>query len=139
MKKDFSALALQFLKFGIVGFFNTLISALVTYSCLFLFKKHIFFSGNLNTQVFVSSFLGFSLSFFNSYFWNKKFVFCKRKANVHAFFKSYFCYALTWLVSYILTYVATVHLFIPKLYIPVLSLFLTVPLNFLANKFWAFS
>ena len=138
-KKFFGETFWQFLRFGIIGFFNTLISIIITYACFFYFKKFTFFSENLNLQILISSFLGFSISFINSYYWNKKFVFCKPKAGLQAFFKSYFCYALTWATSYFLTYVVTNYLFIPKIYIPVLSLFVTVPLNFLANKFWAFS
>ena len=140
MKKNFfGEIFLQFLKFGVIGFFNTLISIVVTYACLFCFKKFSFIPRSLNAQILVSSFLGFSISFINSYYWNKKFVFRKPKVGLQALFKSYCCYVLTWAVSYLLTYIVTNYLFIPKIYIPVLSLFLTVPLNFLANKFWAFS
>ena len=138
MKKKVSFLFIQIFKFGIVGIINTFISTVLTYTFLFLFKKFSFFSGNFDNQIFISSFLGFSLSFFNAYFWNKKFVFGGKKDNTRSFFKSYFCYFLSWSISYVLTYVLTNIIFFPKIYIPILSLTVTVPLNFLANKFWAF-
>ena len=138
MNKKVLSLFIQVFRFGLIGVVNTLVSTVLTYTFLFLFKKFLFFSGNFDTQIFVSSFLGFSLSFFNAYFWNKKFIFGSTKDGTKSFFKSYFCYFLSWSISYLSTYILTNVLFFQKIYIPILSLFVTVPLNFLANKFWAF-
>ena len=128
----------QFIKFGVVGFCNTLLSFAITYGTLFLCGSLSLFSDNLDKQMLLSSFVGFTLSFLNSYYWNNKLVFNKTSSMFCAFAKSYLCYAISWAISYALTYISSNYLGVSKLFVPVLSLVLTVPLNFLANKFWAF-
>ena len=128
----------QFFRFGIVGFVNTCLSFFITYGLLFAFKNVGLFSGDLSKQVFLSSFGGFTLSFFNSYYWNNRLVFKKSYGTAGSFFKSYLCYSVSWGISYVLTAVFSGAFGISKMLIPVLSLCLTVPLNFIANKFWAF-
>ena len=140
MKKSVKSLSLQFLKFGLVGIFNTIISTVTTYGLLIIFNKLNFFFKSLDVQVIISSFLGFSVSFINSYYWNSRLVFkmSSNKFFSKSFIKSYFCYFLTWIISYVITaFLATV-LYLPKFWIPLFTLLFTVPLNFLANKFWAF-
>ena len=136
VKKDY----LQFLKFGLVGVFNTIISTVVTYGLLIIFNKLNLFFKILNIQVIISSFLGFSVSFINSYYWNSRLVFntSSNKFFSKSFLKSYFCYFLTWVISYVAIAVFATVLCLPKFWIPLFTLFFTVPLNFLANKFWAF-
>ena len=136
IKKDY----LQFLKFGLVGVFNTIISTVVTYGLLIIFNKLNLFFKILNVQVIISSFLGFSVSFINSYYWNSRLVFntSSNKFFSKSFLKSYFCYFLTWVISYVATAILANVLYLPKFWIPLFALFFTVPLNFLANKFWAF-
>lgn len=145
MKKDVKNLVWQFFKFGIVGFANTAISTAITYGLLRIFCRLVFFNSNLEIQMLVSSFLGFSCSFFNSYYWNSKFVFRKNNAGFFSksFFKSYFCYFTTWLISYIIATLVVTSLvlkrfFISEFWVPMFTIVITVPLNFLVNKFWAF-
>lgn len=128
----------QFFRFGVVGFVNTCLSFVITYAFLFAFKGVNLFAGNLDVQIFLSSFVGFTLSFFSSYYWNNKLVFKKSSITLASFVKSYLCYTISWAVSYIMTAVLSGFFGISKMLVPVLSLCLTVPLNFLANKFWAF-
>ena len=140
MKKSMKSLSLQFLKFGLVGIFNTIISTVTTYGLLIIFNKLNFFFKSLDVQVIISSFLGFSVSFINSYYWNSRLVFktSSNKFFSKSFMKSYFCYFLTWIISYVITAVLAIALHLPKFWIPLFTLLFTVPLNFLANKFWAF-
>ena len=55
---------LQFIKFALVGVSNTLISEGI-YAVLVFFKMH----------YIPASFIGFSLSVINAYYWNHKYVF----------------------------------------------------------------
>lgn len=140
MKKDVKNLIFEFFRFGMVGVTNTVISIAVTYGLLFVAGKLCLSSWSPEVQMVVSSFLGFSCSFFNAYYWNSKLVFKKDGTDFFgkSFFKSYFCYFVTWLVSYIFTTITASQLSISRFWIPLLTLFVTVPLNFLVNKFWAF-
>jgi putative flippase GtrA len=66
----------MFLKFGTVGFFNTLIT-LGSYT-LFIYIGINYLAANV---------LGYSLGVLNSYYWNKKWVFQDRTEKASVFFK----------------------------------------------------
>lgn len=138
MINNFSKLAKQFIKFGIVGLSNTLISLGITYGLVFL-SHALKLAIDENWLIFISSLVGFLVSVLNSYYWNNKYVF-KKTAQGHFWplIKSYLCYGTTWLLSYVLTYVFANLMCISIILVPILSLIITIPLNFLMNKFWAF-
>lgn len=140
MRKSIKNWGLQFFKFGIVGTASTAICVAVSYGFLFIFNRSTFFGMSLNTKIVFSSFLGFSISFINTYYWNSKLVFNKSCCNfsTKSFLKSYFCYFFTWAISIIVSTFATDLFSVPKFWLPLITLFITVPLNFLLNKFWAF-
>lgn len=123
---------IQFLKFGIVGLSNTLISYVV-YVLLIAIGVHYLFS----------SIMGFLASVINAYYWNSKYVF---NVDVHekgfrqkAFIKTFLSYAGTGLVlNNILLWIWIDFFKAPELLGPIINLFITVPLNYLLNKFWAF-
>ena len=58
----------QFIKFVMVGVSNTLISEVV-YAILVVFRCH----------YLLASFIGFTVSIFNAYYWNNKYVFREDK------------------------------------------------------------
>lgn len=123
---------IQFAKFGMVGISNTAISYIVF---AFLVKMGIHY-------LFANA-IGFLISVLNSFFWNSKYVFKngtgEKRYIIAAFVKSVFSYSLNslFLVS-VLLYVWIVILHISPYIAQVLNLLITIPLNFLMNKYWAF-
>ena len=127
----------QFIKFGLVGLSNTLLSY-----AIYLLTLLILSPLKLSWDYFVASVLSFVLSVLWSFFWNNRFVFkqdSKKRSFWKSLFKTYLSYAFTGIIlGNILLYVWVALLGIPKTLAPLLSLVITVPLNFLLNKYWAF-
>ena len=131
----------QFVKFGIVGFSNTVISYVIYAVSLLTFEKRGWLP---NYDYLVAQVIAFVLSVLWSFYWNNKYVFQKNENEerniLKALLKTYISYAFTGLfLSSILSalWVEVVH--IPKLIAPIINLIVSVPLNFILNKFWAFS
>ena len=122
----------QFFKFGLVGVSNTAVSMGIYY--LFLW---------INPELYmVGSILGTVISIFNAFVWNDLFVFTGNpkdfKSIAKRLGKTYVSYGGTSLLSTVLLWVE-VNLFgISKGIAPVVNLLITIPLNFLINKFWTF-
>lgn len=122
----------QFVKFGIVGLLNTLISYLV-YVILVMFGVH----------YLIASLAGFFASVLNAYYWNSKYVFnfnpSEHFAKPKALLKTVVSYAGTGLVlSNILLALWVEIMHIPEIAAPLINLIITIPLNFILNKFWAY-
>jgi putative flippase GtrA len=118
----------QFIKFGIVGLSNTFISLAVYYILIYLEINYI----AANTA-------GFIISVLNAYYWNNKFVFKKSyEGNLKPMIKTFTSYGTTFVLSTILLVIMVDYLNISNIIAPVLNLIITIPLNFLLNKFWAF-
>ncbi|NLL91885.1 MAG: GtrA family protein [Ruminococcaceae bacterium] len=122
----------QFIKFGLVGVSNTLISY-VTYAVLVYF----------GVQYVFANVIAFVISVLNSFYWNNKFVFKKEKDETRSVFRSllktFISYASTGLILANFLLLILVEKFkISKYLAPVFILVVTIPLNFLLNKFWAF-
>ena len=138
MKEKIISIINQFIKFGLVGILNTAISQGITYGIIFLFK-HLGTNISENVLVFGASFIGFLISVLNSYYWNNKYVFQKTNANTWwPLVKSYVCYGSTWLLSFLITFSLLSLISISVILVPIISMVITIPLNFLMNKFWAF-
>lgn len=122
--------SLQFVKFGIVGVLNNLISY-GTYLALWFLGVH----------YMIANIIGFSVSVFNSYYWNNKYVFSSDKKRVwwKTFFKTYISYAGTGIIlSNILLFLWVDKIGISAIISPIINLIITVPINFVVNKFWAY-
>jgi putative flippase GtrA len=118
----------QFVKFGLVGVSNTLLSLAIYYLLVMLGVNFILANG-----------IAFVLSVLNSYYWNNRFVFSKStKGHLKPLIRTYLCYGSTFLLSTGLLYLMVAQLGISKLIAPLLNLIITIPLNFLINKYWAF-
>ncbi|MCR4648696.1 MAG: GtrA family protein [Lachnospiraceae bacterium] len=130
---------IQFIKFGFVGLSNTLLSyALYMITIWALKPLHFAY------DYVVGNLVGFFLSVLWSFFWNNKHVFTVeegRKRNwVLALLKTYMSYAFTGiLLTNVLSYLWVDIIGLPKEVAPLINLVITVPLNFIINKFWAFS
>lgn len=130
---------MQFIKFGIVGVSNTVISYVLYAGFLILFRRiHLGSWDYLLAQV-----LQFILSVLWSFFWNNKFVFTLQEGEKRnlwgALFKTYVSYSFTGLFLSSVLLILWVQVFhISEFIAPIINLVVSVPLNFLINKFWAF-
>jgi putative flippase GtrA len=123
------ALCVQFVKFGVVGFANTFISLAIYYGFIFIDKKLYMFGW----------ITGFLVSVMNSYYWNSHYVFGKaREISRVQLAKTFVSYGGTAILGAMFLYVSVNYFAISKSIAPLLILLITVPLNFLLNKFWAF-
>lgn len=122
---------IQFIKFAIIGFSNTLISYLV-YVIGVYFGLH----------YLLASVMGFVISVLNSFYWNNKYVFRQEEGKRNLWYtlaKTFLSYGATGLVlANILLYLWVDILHISEYLGPIINLMITVPLNFVLNKFWAF-
>lgn len=139
-RKPLPAALVQFIKFGMVGVSNTAISYAVEMLCYYVLF--------VNTQaedvkIFITSLLSFVVSVTNSYYWNNKHVFSsgvKKTLPQHlrTYLKTAACYALTGLVISPWAKARLVAMDVPFWLATLLVLVITIPLNFLMNKLWAF-
>lgn len=146
----------QIIKFILVGVSNTIVSEVI-YTILIFFKVH----------YLPASFIGFSLSVLNAYYWNSKYVFKEQKDAQKrvwwkVLFRTYVAYLWGYFVSAVLliVWIDFIHVsqwmeplgnrfvnagydrldvqFLGSLLAAVLNLIITVPMNFVINKYWAF-
>ena len=124
----------QFLKFGMVGAINTILSYLITNMCYYVIHLH--------EQI--CNLISFLITVLISYLLNSRFVFQGKEVSQQPWYRAlakvYASYALTELVLMgLLLYVQERLLGIPHFIATFLNLCITVPLNFLLNKFWAYA
>lgn len=122
----------QFLKFSLVGLSNTILSYVV-FSILVLLGLH-YLIANV-----ISFFVGVS----NAFYWSNKYVFKKGKGEnrgiLPSLIKTFFAYGFTGLLlNSFLLWVLIERYDIYSLIAQILCLVITVPLNFILNKFWSF-
>ena len=122
-----------------MGLSNTIISYVIYVVSLLIMQKYQMLP---KTDYLVAQFFGFVLSVLWSFYWNRRFVFKEGAEKVSwpvALLKTYASYAFTGiLLNSILSFLWVEYLHIPKLIAPVINLLVSVPLNFILNKFWAF-
>ena len=130
-KDERIALVKQFIKFGLVGVSNTLIA----WACYYLFLW-------IDEDLYmVGSIVGTIVSIANAFYWNDRFVFKGNKndwrSKLKRLGKTYVSYGGTSLLSTFLLWLE-VQLGVSKVIAPVVNLIITIPLNFVINKFWTF-
>lgn len=131
----------QFVKFGLVGISNTVVSYVLYAFILLVFEwLHVRFS----FDYLVAQLVSFVLSVLWSFYWNNRFVFALQEGEERslgrALLKTYLVYSVTGvLLSGILLVVWIQLMGISEYLAPLLNLVITVPLNFLLNKYWAFA
>lgn len=143
-KQDPSSLwgaLIQFIKFGLVGVSNTAISYGIDMLCYYVLLVHV--NMPQNAKVVVTSILAFVISVTNSYIWNNRFVFrSENKKTVREHAKSYcrtvVCYGVTGLILSPILKMLLVNWQFQYWLASLASLIVTIPLNFVLNKFWAF-
>ena len=147
----------QFIKFSLVGVSNTLISYAIEMVCYYVLLRNVQFTSVVSfltrlgisaapdsVRVVVVTALSFFISTANSYYWNSRYVFSTEGEkgsgrSFGAYLRTVLSYAVTGLV---LSPAIKVYLNgqgVPYWASAMLSLLITVPLNFVLNKFWAFA
>lgn len=129
---EFWALVKQFIKFGVVGLSNTVISLSIYYIFVWI-SPSLYMWGNL---------VGWVVSVFNAFFWGNRVVFKSesntRKDMLSRLIKSYVSYGSTFLLSTLLLWLEVHYWGISEWLAPIANLLLTIPLNFIINKLWTF-
>jgi len=132
-KEDLRQLIIQFIKFGLVGVSNTVVSMAIYYLFLWIDES----------LYMVGSILGTVLSILNAFIWNDLFVFTGNpkdfKSVMYRLGKTYISYGGTSLLSNVLLWLEVTLLNVSKVYAPIVNLLITIPLNYLINKLWTFS
>ena len=135
---------IQFIKFGMVGAINTVLTYLITNGGYYLLHWH--------EQI--CNVIAFVITVFISFLLNGKFVFNKnnieednqkKEAKIKnvswwkSLLKVYASYSITGLfLSALLLYIEEQLLGIPHYIATLMNLIVTIPINFLLNKFWAY-
>lgn len=131
---------LQFVKFGIVGVSNTIISYSLYAISLYVFKKYNILA---SIDFIVANAISFALSVLWSFYWNNKMVFVieegKGRSLWQSLIKTYISYSFTGLILnpvLLVLWIKILH--ISDFIAPLINIVVSVPINFLINKFWAF-
>lgn len=123
---------LQFVKFGLVGCSNTLLSYIIYAICVKFCMHYLF-----------ANVLGFFFGVINAYYWSNRYVFKTAKGrnrnHITALCKTFLSYGVTGvLLQSIMLYLLVENVGFDSLIAQLICLAITVPLNFLLNKFWSF-
>jgi len=127
-KTDFILVIKQFTKFGLVGISNVFLTLVIYYLLV-----------SVGVNYFISYIIAFATSVLNAYYWNYKFVFnrCDTKKSKQLV-KIYVSYSVTLLMSVYMMFLLVDVLEISEWVAPLFIIFITVPINFMLNKFWVF-
>lgn len=147
----------QFMKFGLVGVSNTIVSYVVYSVCYYA----------LHMGVHAGNVLGFLISVLNAYFWQSRFVFKEsedgeRRVWWKVLIKTYISYAFSGLILTELLLLLWINVLNIGQYLtplsdwldafgihmepgdlavslaPIINMAFTIPINFCVNKFWAY-
>ena len=122
----------QFLKFALVGLSNTLIAYLVYAFCVYIGLHYL-----------LANAIAFAVSVLNAFYWSDRFVFCKgegeSRSAIWTLIKTYLAYGSTGLVlASVLLWLYVDRFGISEYIAQLLVLVVTIPLNFIINKYWSF-
>lgn len=118
---------IQFVKFSVVGLSNTVISLFVYY--LFLW---------LEFNYLIANTLSWVISVFNAFYWNNKYVFKNENTWLKALIRTYLSYGCSFILGSVLLALLVELFHVAQELAPLAVLVVTIPLNFLMNKFWTF-
>ena len=133
LKQPWFAHLWQFAKFAAVGASNTLISLAVYEFCV----------NALDIHYIAADAIGLCVSVINAYYWNNRVVFGNgekksMRQHIAGYFRSLAAYGGTFLLDIALLSFWIKIVGLNESIAPLLNLIITIPLNFLINKFWTF-
>jgi len=133
IKKNLWETLVQFIKFGIVGGINTIL----TYAIV----NGLYYFGHLHYGI--GTMIAFIITVFISYVLNSKFAFKQEEGEKHSFWKAllkvYISYSATALfLTWLLLYLEVTIIGIPLYIATIMNYAITIPTNFLMNKYWAY-
>lgn len=122
----------QFFKFGIVGIVNTVLSYAVYVLCVLL-----------GCHYLLANVLGFAVGITNAFYWGNKYVFVEEASKIRCAMLTFLKLCLTYgstgiLLNSLMLYLLVEQCHISSLIAQLACLVITVPLNFLINKFWTY-
>ena len=127
----------QFIRFCVVGVTNTLLAYVLNIGTILALSRF-----QVSWDYVAGNIVSFALSVLWSYYWNNRFVFHAGEKPVFSLatlLKTYAAYGFSGIIlTNILSYVWIEHFHISKMIAPLINLVVTVPINFLVNKYWAF-
>lgn len=119
----------QFIKFGVIGASNTLVSTAIYYLFIWINTDY-YFLGNV---------VGWIVSVFNSFFWNNRFVFQNSQFKWwKKLLRTYVAYGGSFIIGSLTLALQVQVLGVSPWLAPWINMVITIPLNFVLNKFWAF-
>lgn len=140
LSDDMFTAFMQFVKFGIVGVSNTMLSYGIYAAGLLVFRC----LGILDSIDYLAAqAIAFVLSVLWSFYWNNKMVFAlqegEKRSIWKALLKTYVSYSFTglFLNSILLVFFVRV-MHMSEFAAPLINLVISVPVNFIINKCWAF-
>ena len=130
----------QSIKFGIVGLSNTTLAYLLYAVSLYVLQIN---SWLMSWDYLAAQTIAFVISVYWSFFWNDKLVFVQKgnsqRNRFQAVLRTYISYSFTGLFLNGLLLVLWIDVVgLDEYYAPLINLLVTVPLNFILNKYWAF-
>ncbi|WP_225362938.1 GtrA family protein [Apilactobacillus quenuiae] len=117
----------QFLKFGITGLINTILTYII-YTLLWQM-----------TSPTIAIAFGYGITSIIGITVNKQWVFKSKNDLSKLAFRYYTTYLLTWLLSVMITHLISHQSTINGQIIPLIALIITIPINFCLSKYWVFS
>lgn len=124
----------QFIGFGLIGGINTVLAYLIYFICVKV----------LGWYPVAGNTIGWVITVFISYLLNSRFVFKgveheTIKDKFRSLLKVYMSYAFSGLIlNNVLLLIEINILGVPELLAPIINLVVTIPINFILNKFWAY-
>ena len=130
---------LQFIRFGFVGVSGTMLGYLIYLGVLTMLQT---VEGAAHFDYLAGNIVSWVLGVLWNFYCNRKYVFVTSGEQVpwpQALMKTYVSYAFSGLIiNNILSFFWVEILKIDRIWAPILNLVITVPINYLLNKFWAF-
>lgn len=118
----------KFLKFGLVGIFNTLIT-IISYNLLV----------KIGMNYLVANSIGYMIGVANSYYWNKNWVFRSKDNNKSLFLKFLAVNLIVFAFNTISLYLLVDKLLMNPFISQIFAIGIGMIMNFFLNKFWTFN
>ena len=119
---------IQFIKFGIVGVSNTLLTALTIWILLKV----------LHCSDYISNIVGYIVGLVNSFIWNRKWTFDSKTKVTDTLFKFILTFGVSYLFQLVNLYILLHYTSIDSYVSQLLSIVVYTGINFVLNKIYTF-